>query len=101
MATNTQDQLVYMVDGKLRPLGYQQNNLLNTVQGLSPPPNSRVCIIQAATQNIRWRDDGIDPTANSGMILAAGRDMLYTGDLAKIRFIEEAASSELNIAFYA
>ena len=94
------DQRQYMVDAKLEPRGYEQNTSLATAQPLKVPQGARACIIQALTQNVRWRDDGTDPTTTVGMQLAAGRDMLYTGDLAKFRMIEEAASAEVNIAYY-
>ena len=100
MPTFSTEQREYMVDAKLVPLKFEQNVTLDTVQGLEPPPNARVAIIQALTQNVRWRDDGTVPSGTIGMQLAAGRDMLYTGDLAAIKFIEEAASAELNIAYY-
>ncbi len=100
MPTFSTEQRDYMVDAKLVPLGYQQIADLSSVEGLSPPPNARVCIIQAVTQNIRWRDDGDAPTSGIGMVLAAGLDMLYTGNLANIQFIEVAASAELNVSYY-
>ena len=100
MATFSTEQRDYMVDAKLVPLGYQQITSLDSAVGLSPPPNARVCIIQAVIQNIRWRDDGTVPTNGIGMVLAAGLDMLYTGNLAKIQFIEVSASAELNISYY-
>lgn len=62
--------------------------------------DGRVAIIQAINQNVRWRDDGTDPDASTGMVLHAGESMLYTGNLRKIKFIEEAAGGELNITTY-
>ena len=100
MAQFSTEQRDYMVDAKLVPLGYQQITSLSSVSGLSIPSGARVCIIQANTQNIRWRDDGTDPTNGIGMVLAAGLDMLYTGNLVKIKFIEVAASAELNVSYY-
>lgn len=89
----------YTVDGKLVPCGYEQITP-TTVSALSPPPGARVAIIQVLTQNVRWRDDGTDPTIAIGMQLAANRDMLYTGDLAAIRFLQETATAEINVAYY-
>ena len=100
MTSFSTEQREYMVDAKLIPLGYQQIDDLSSEIGLSPPPGARVCIIQAITQNIRWRDDGVAPTNGIGMVLAAGLDMLYTGNLAKIQFIEVSASAELNVSYY-
>lgn len=91
----------YTVDGHLIPVGYQQIGSLDSIKGLSPPQGARVALIQGLSQDVRWRDDGTDPTVSVGIQLTAGRDMLYTGDLVQIKFIEEAASAELNVAYYA
>lgn len=90
----------YVVDAKLDPKGHEQIGSLDTVRGLTPPRDARVALIQSVSQNIRWKDDGDNPDVNTGMILFAGRDMLYTGDLTAIRFIETAASAEINVAYY-
>lgn len=90
----------YVVDDKLNPIGYQQLTGLSAVKDLTPPKDARVAVIQAWGQDVRWRDDGTNPTGTVGMVLQAGRDMLYTGNLAKIRFIETAASAEVNVSFY-
>jgi hypothetical protein len=80
-------------------LAYYQVTGLSAVKGISGG-NGRVALIQALAQNVRWRDDGTNPTSTVGMRLAAGETMFYVGDLRKIRFIEEAASAELNLSVY-
>lgn len=100
MAVDSQEQRTYLIDGKLVPLGYEQVTTLTSSTPIEPPTGARVAVIQALVQNVRWRDDGEDPTNSVGMQLAAGRDMLYTGNLVDIRFIEEAASAQLNISYY-
>jgi hypothetical protein len=57
-------------------------------------------LIQAQDQNVRWKDDGDNPTSTTGIQLAAGDWFWYNGDLTAIKFIEEAASAKLNLAFY-
>lgn len=101
MATVTTEQRKYIVDAKLKPLGYQQITVLTSAVGLTPPPGTRVALIQSITEGVRWRDDGTNPTATVGMSLAAGADLLYSGDLVAIKFFEEAASAELNVSYYA
>lgn len=100
MADLSPEQRDYVVDSKLVPLGYEQNVTLTTAKSLKPPKDTRVAIIQAVTQSVRWRDDGTAPTATVGMQLAAGRDMLYVGDFTKLQFIEETATAELNVSYY-
>lgn len=98
---DSKERREYMVDGKLVPCGYIQLTSLSSASRLnSIPVGARVAILQAVTQNVRWRDDGTAPTDSVGMQLAAGRDMFYTGDLQAIQFIEEAASAEVNVNYY-
>lgn len=90
----------YVVDDKMNPKGYQQVSDLSSAKGITPPREARVAVIQAVGQDVRWRDDGTDPTADIGMVLQAGRDMLYTGNMAKIKFIEMTAGAEINVSYY-
>jgi len=90
-------------------LGYQQITSLSAstaltvpirdVNGLSCRP--AIAIITPETQAVRWRDDGVAPTASVGMPLAAGVTLQYDGDITKILFIEQTASAKLNITYYA
>lgn len=83
------------------PAGYSQRTSLGTATGLGTvPTGSRYAIIQAESQSVRWRDDGTDPTTTVGMVLAAGADFWYFGDLSAIKFIETTASAKLNVAFF-
>lgn len=100
MAIESKEQRTYLIDGKLIPLGYEQVTTLSASMGLKPPMGARVAVIQALAQHVRWRDDGEDPTGTIGMRLAVGQQMLYTGSLVDIRFIEETTSAQLNISYY-
>jgi len=84
------------------PTGYQQITSLSSAAGLTLPGGGETfCVIQAEDQNVRWRDDGTNPTASVGMVLYAdGGPMTYNGDLTTIKFIEETASAKLNISYY-
>lgn len=84
-----------------KPLGYEQISDLSSAVGLTVPSGSRIAIIQSETQDVRWRDDGTDPTDAIGMVMTASDDLLvYTGDLSAIKFIETAASAALNVSYY-
>ena len=99
----SEDRRDYAVDGNLKPAGFEQISSLSSATGLNVPttkPVPRIAVVQAISQNVRWRDDGIVPSASVGMQLGAGNDILFTGDLSAIQFIEEAASAELNVAYY-
>jgi len=91
-------------------IGYQQITSLSSAQpltvpavdpvtGLNQKPN--IALITPETNGVRWRDDGVAPTASVGMPLAAGVTLQYDGDLKKIQFIEQTASAKLNISYYA
>lgn len=82
-------------------LGYQQITSLSASAALTVPTGATMALIVADTQGVRWRDDGIAPTASVGMPLAVGVSLSYDGDLKAIRFIQQAASATLNISYYA
>jgi hypothetical protein len=82
-------------------LGYQQITSLSSAQALTVPRDATRALIAPLTQTVRWRDDGVAPTASVGMPAAAGTYLSYDGDLNRIRFIEVSASAELNITYYA
>lgn len=86
--------------GNLRPLGYQQITSLSSATGLTVPKSATVALISPETQSVRWRDDGTNPTASVGMVLAADDYIFYTGYLETIKFIEVTASAKLNISYY-
>ena len=97
MAEEASRRLV--TDAISTPMGYSQITSLSSAVGLNAK-NGRWALIQAVGQNVRWRDDGTDPTASVGMILYAGQTLPYYGDIKKIRLIETAASAEVNVVVY-
>jgi hypothetical protein len=90
-------------------IGYQQITSLSSAQSLTVPQrdlsglNQRptFALITPLTAAVRWRDDGIAPTASIGMPLAAGVTLQYDGDLTRIQFIQNGGTAELNISYYA
>jgi len=89
-------------------MGYQQITSLSSAASLTVPTQDKqgnlkqptFALIIAETQNVRWRDDGVAPTASVGMVLTAGVPLQYDGDLTNIKFIEQTASAKLNISYY-
>lgn len=82
-------------------LGYQQITSLSSAASLTVPQGATLALIVPETQNVRWRDDGTNPTASVGMPIFVGASLSYDGDFNKIKFIEETASAKLNISYYA
>lgn len=82
-------------------LGYQQITSLSSAQALTVPSGATMALIAPETKDVRWRDDGVNPTASVGMPLVVGTTLNYDGDLNRIRFIETEASAAINISYYA
>ena len=91
---------MYVAFGAMLPKGYQQISGLAASTALTVPAGAAVAVIQALTQNVRYRDDGGVPTSAVGMRLTAGNDMLFAGSLTAVRFIQESATAELNVLYY-
>ena len=82
-------------------LGYQQITSLSSSTALTVPAGATLALIVPETQNVRWRDDGVAPTASVGMLVVANSSMSYDGDLKSIRFIAATAGAVLNVSYYA
>lgn len=68
-----------------------------------PTGGARMAVMCAETQNIRWRDDGVTPTATVGMLLVTGgiyACQLYSGQLSAFQFIPAAAGGILDVSYY-
>lgn len=89
-----------------KSLGYFKSTAVDTATSLATimttvPLGTALLIISAETQAIRWRDDGVDPTATIGYPLAAGAELRYTArDLSRLRFISQVNGALLNIVCY-
>ncbi len=92
---------VLTTPGTLSPVAGGQFSLtVSSAAGLTVPGGANVALIQALTQNVRWRDDGTNPTNSVGIQLLAGDEMFYTGNLTAIKIIEETATAEVNVLYY-
>ncbi len=88
----------------LEPKGYQQilAATLAAVTSLTVPDGAQYAIIQNnGTAGIRYRDDGLDPTAAIGQVLPNGEELFYEGDLSALKVIQAAAGAILDVAYYA
>ena len=102
-----------VVTGIRRALGYQQITVtvavkltIPTVQvpsnpgGYAQQVSPGFAIIQCNGGNVRWRDDGVAPTASVGMTLAAGAELDYTGDINNIQFILSSGTPIIDVSLY-
>lgn len=80
---------------------YVQLTSLSSATALSGIPAGVIFAwIQAETQAVRWRADGVDPTASVGSVIAAGATLEFSGNMSAIKFIEVTASAKLNIVYF-
>lgn len=94
-----------VIDGMLRPIGYEQITSLAAAAALTIPTVGGIravyALLEAESQTVRWRDDGVNPTAAIGMPLPVDTPFWYNGDLSTFRVAEQAASAKLNVCYYA
>lgn len=92
-----------VVTDDLIPNGFEQIAGAAASTALTVPTGSTKAFISVEDQEIRWRDDGVAPTATVGMLQKVGVERLYEGGvagLAAFRLIELVASAEVNITYY-
>lgn len=90
-----------VIDGYLEPAGFTRITSLSSAAGLGTiPTDVKLTLIQPETQSVRWRDDGTNPTASVGMLLAVGDVLVYNGNPAALKLIETTASATVNVTFY-
>lgn len=91
---------VYSVPCLSAPRGYQQITSLSVSTALTVPAGTTFAVIAVEGAAVRYRDDGIAPTAAIGMPLAIGATLTYAASLSAVRFIQQAASAILNVSYY-
>ena len=81
---------------------YQQIVGLVAATTLTVPTGALYALVQAQSVDVRWRDDGVAPTATVGTLLAANAPPQgFVGNLAALQFIQTSAgTSTLNVSYY-
>lgn len=97
-----------VVTGYRKPLGYQQITSVTLASATNlalpkPPPGygNNFAVIQCNGGVVRWRDDGVSPTASVGMPIPDGGELDYVGDLGSIQFIIASGTPTLDVSIYA
>lgn len=81
--------------------GYQRITDLSAATALTLPTGGpKLALIQAEVAPIRWRDDGTNPTASTGMRIEIGQELRYDADLTRIRLIQESAGAIASVSYY-
>lgn len=86
----------------MQPAGYEQRTVSNVAVGLaSIPDKSNYALITCSGAAVRWRDDGVDPTAGTGHPLAVGEHLEYSNRADALRFIRSTGSDgTLDVSYY-
>lgn len=81
-------------------LGYQQLTCAAST-ALTIPPGCALILVTPEGQAVRWRADGVAPTASVGYPLPAGVEVRITlAQLTQIRFIEQVPGALLNVYYF-
>jgi len=83
----------------LHPAGYQQVQLTEFVSNITPPLNAMKVAILPENENIRFRDDSVDPTTTVGMEVV--KETIYTleSDSTSLRLITETLTTAAEKGF--
>lgn len=92
----------------VKSVGFYQATSIDTAKtlasaiGTTVPTTADYCTVQADTQAVRYRDDGTDPTASVGTLLASGGTptVIRRGQFANAKFISATAGAKLNVEFF-
>jgi hypothetical protein len=75
------------------PCGYSKVQLESTVTKVTPPEGASRVIIQVEGQNIRFRDDSVDPTTTVGLAVNANGTFDLYSIMPDLRLISQALTS--------
>lgn len=85
------------------PLGQQQFSAaaLSTVQTVTAIAGAQTALIEVDGAGLRFRDDGIAPTASTGILIPVGKIFEYTGNIGALQIISTAGGGAIcNISQY-
>lgn len=75
--------------------------LASQLPGGVVPDGTTLIMIAPEAQAIRYRDDGVAPTATVGMPVAVGSTLRYTGsNMPGLRLISQVAGAVVNVSLY-
>lgn len=69
-------------------------------KALIVPAGALAAQITVSGANVRYRDDGVAPTATVGMPVFQATSWLYSGPLTAIQFIAQSGNATLDVSYY-
>ena len=93
---------IYTLPKYSSPFGYQQLTGISASVALTVPAGATWASIVVEAQGVRYRDDGVAPTASVGMPVSSGSQLIIYGvaEMTAIRFIQQTAGAVLNVSYY-
>ena len=67
---------------------------------LMVPAGTTIAQICVEGAGVRYRDDGIAPTALLGIPVAAGSCFSYSGIMTQIQFVAQSGAPTIDVSFY-
>lgn len=90
-----------MIGSWLKSLGYRQIVVAGSAVGVGAVPiDTTFTLIVVEGGDIRFRDDGTNPTASIGMLVPKGATLKYDADPTALKAIAVSAAATLNVTFY-
>lgn len=90
-----------MIGSWYKSLGFSQIAVSGSAIGLGViPENVIMTLVTVDGGDVRFRDDGTNPTASIGMRVERGGALKYDADPSVLKFINTSAAATLNITFY-
>ena len=82
--------------------GFQTLTVSSTAVALTVPATARLAVLTILADNIRYRDDGTNPTATVGMLVVAGSDIVVCGgpSLGAFRMIRQTTDATVSVSYY-
>ncbi len=91
---------VATVNGINMPLGFITFSL-TTAQFLPTiASGANYALIQVQGGALNWRDDGVAPSASTGMTIPSGGELVYNGTLSALQLCSQSGTVTVNISFY-
>lgn len=89
-------------DAQENCLGFQSITDLSEAVGLTIPEGARIALVIVENAGVRFREDGVAPSATVGMPVPSKGIVRVTTNLSGIQFIEQASSSgaALSVTYY-
>lgn len=98
-----------VMDQDLTPFAFEEISVSSTAIGLTQATafpdgvkGADMAVVTIEDDAVRYRDDGLDPTATVGQIAAVDTSLTIRGaaSLKKVKFIRVTTDADINVTYY-